>query len=142
MATSTCSVFLREPKALHTGINVLIGQHVYTAAVGDVIKLGKVPDRAVLVEGYIDKLDANGDLTVRLNIPMTGDDGTASNTYTTLFTASGAGRTALALAALNYQVSISDAVIVKEATLEAICASATVTGTTKFCLQFTLGDRP
>jgi len=106
-----------------------------------VIKFGKLPDRAVLVGGWVDKLDANGDLTVRLNIPMTGASGTASNTYTTLFTASGAGRTQLALAAVNFQVDISDGVIVREAQLEAICASATVTGTTKFVLQYTLDDR-
>jgi hypothetical protein len=142
MATSTCSVYLREPKALHSGLNVLIGQwDDATISTGDIIKLAKLPDRAVLVSGGVYRSEPGGDLTLRARIPMTGASGTASSTVTTLLASTASGSVDIGADLLNYQFSISDAVIVREIELELVNASASTTGTVKFHVEYTLDDR-
>lgn len=142
MGTRTCSVYLREPKALHEGLNTVIGQwDDATLSTGDIVKAAKIPDRAVLVAAGLYRSEPGGDITLRARIPMSGASGTASSTVTSLLTSTASGSIALASDMLNYQFSISDAVISKEIDLEIVNASASTTGTIKFFVQYVLDDR-
>lgn len=142
MGTRTCSTYLREPQALHVGSNMLMGQwDDATISTGDVVKLGKIPDRAVLVQGGLYRSEPGGDLTLRLKIPMEGASATASSTYTTLLASTASGSVALSSDMLNYVVSISDHCIIKEVDVEIVNASASTTGTVKFWLDYRM-DQP
>ncbi|NNF96067.1 MAG: hypothetical protein HKM94_03965 [Halobacteria archaeon] len=149
MATKTYSAFLRQPRSLHAGVNAEVVEVSATAghtvSAGDVLKLFKLPDRAVILGGYITRSEPGGDLTLRLNIPMTGASGTASTTVTTLLESTASGQVHIGdvndLGTVGYQISISDAVIVKEATVEILGASASTTGPIKVMLLWSLDAR-
>lgn len=142
MGTRTCSVYLREPKSLHEGLNTVIGQwDDATLSTGDIVKMAKIPDRAVLVAAGLYRSEPGGDVLLRAKIPMLGASGTASSTVTSLITSTASGSVAMVSDLLNYQFSISDAVIVKEIELELVNSSASTTGTIKFFVQYVLDDR-
>ncbi len=143
MGTRTCSVYLREPKTLHVGPNITMGQwDDATLSAGDIVKLAKLPDRAVLKGGGLYRSEPGGDLTLRARIPMTGDNGTASSTVTTLLASTASGSVQLSSDLMNYQFDISDGVINREIELELVAASASTTGTIKFFIEHVLDDRP
>ena len=143
MATVTASTYLKEPKYLHTGLQIVRGQYNSNLSTGDILKLCKIPDRAILDGVTFSRFTGTGgDLIVRIKLPMVGDSGTASETYVALtgLTSSATGSLGSFLSNddvwSNYQISISDAVIVKEADLEVINASASTTATVFFSLVY------
>lgn len=137
MGTRTCSTFLREPQALHVGTNVVLGKwDDATLSTGDVVKIGKIPDRAVIMAGTMSRPEPGGDITMRLKIPMEGASATASSTYTTMMTSTATGIVNLLENFVGYQISISDHCIIKEVDVELLNASASTTGTINFALEY------
>ena len=142
MATVTASNYGREPKALHAGTNTIVGVYNTTLSTGDILKMAKIPDRAVIVAAGLQRDEGGGDLIARLNIPMVGASGTASTTTTAMLTSTASGSVAMLPAFLGYQISISDAVIVKEVDLEIVNASASTTPPIRWFIQYTLDGTP
>lgn len=142
MGTRTCSTYLREPMGLHVGVNSVVGKwDDATISTGDVVKLGKLPDRAILTNAGLYRTEPGGDLTMRLKIPMEGASGTASTTYTSLLTSTASGTIGLAGTMIGYQISVSDHCIVKEIDLEIVNASASTTGTIHFFVDYRLDQK-
>lgn len=146
MATLTMSAFLKEPKALHAGVNARVVEVSatagYTVSAGDVVKCFKLPDRAIVLGGYISRSEPGGDLTLRLKIPMTGASGTVSSTVTTLLESTASGQVFIGnpndIGMAGYQISVSDAVIDKTIDVEIVGASASTTGPIKVMLMYSL----
>jgi len=135
MTTRTASTFLQQPKAHHIGINTLVGVYAVTANTGDIIKIGRVPDRAVIVAGSCFK-QGQGDLLMRT---MERTLTSSMTVLTSLLSVSASGVLGtLNPAALNYQVSMSDEVAKREIDIELLVGSASHTGTIKYMLQWTL----
>lgn len=132
MATYTATSYAKEPQRCHAGLNTRVAQIVQTAVANDVIKLFKLPDRAVVVNAGLHRSTAQGDLAL-------GVSGDPDKFCSTLSAAGSASFNAAD--GLNYQVSLSDDVIVKEQDVIVTVTSATHTGTIKAFIQYVLDER-
>lgn len=131
MATLTASTYLKEPKTLHAGLNVRTCTMLVTATAASIIKLFKLPDRAVVVDAWLWKATAQGDLAMGIS----GD----ADLFVDSVSASGLA-SINATDGLNYQVSLSDDVIVKELDVQVAVASASYTGTIKAGISYILDE--
>ena len=115
MATLTFSCYTKEPKRLHSGLNTVSGTLLVTATAGSIIKFCKLPDRAQVVNAGLWKAAAQGDLAMGIS----GD----ADLFVDSVSASGLAAIN-ATDGLNYQVSLSDDVIVKELDVQIAVSSA------------------
>lgn len=151
MSTATLSTFVRPAKSLHAGVNTVMATFdpangsTGTLTAASVLKLLKVPNRAVIVDGYIHKQGSAADLTLNLVY----QSGTASTTLLAkLCSASASGITRVGIdgaatldGAIDYQVSISDSLVIRHAVLQAAVASASAGTKATFCLSYTLDGK-
>lgn len=138
VSTVTASTYLRTPKALHSGANIVtfnvnLGASITVASI---VKLAKIPDRAVLVDAGIFHAAASSDITLRLY----SEASTSAKISILSATASGVTSQRMNLDLCSYQISISDAQLVKTWTLEGYAESATISGTVKGYLMYTMED--
>lgn len=133
MSTVTATTYLREPQRLHAGLNTVIGQIDTDVTLGSIIKFFKLPDRAVVVNAGVTRASAQGDLAMGIS----GDPDLFVSTL------SGAGAGTMNYAdGLNYQVSLTDAQIVKELDVFITVTSASHTGTIKAFIQYAMDQVP
>jgi len=138
VSTVTCSTYLRTPKALHAGANIVffnvdLGTSITVASI---IKLAKLPDRAVLVDAGLFHAAASSDITLRLY----SEASTSAKVSILSGTASGVTSQRMNLDYCGYQISISDNQLVKSWTLEGYAESATVSGTVKGYIMYTMEE--
>ncbi len=140
MATATASSYLREPKALHSGVNKVIGTYTATLGIGDVLKCFRLPDRAIITDAGVQHDGGGGDLTMQIR---SRSDSASTTVAQALVTATGSGVVRMSLAAgFGYQVSLSDAVVVKDVDIEIANASAASTGVHRFWIEYVLDNLP
>lgn len=139
MATATASTYTRPAKGIHAGVNCVPFTVVAAAAIADTVNLCKLPDRAVVVDAALHRGTTQGNLAMNVRTYSAGGSTTLA---AVLLSAVAAGVARLDSAGgINYQVSMSDAVIDKWANLEIVAASASVTGTIKGYVSYIMDDR-
>lgn len=149
MATKTLSTFLKEPTFLHEGVVSVVAEISasagWTLSAGDVVKLFKIPDRAVIVGGFLSRSEPGGDVTLRIRDYSDSASSTVSAGME-LITSTGSGQINIGhsgkITGANYQVSLSDGVVVRHVDVELVAASASTTGPIVATLLYTMGDRP
>lgn len=135
MATATASSYLGSPKYAHENGGVrLFGKYTTTLSAGDVVKLFKVQDGAIILDAGYKREGAGGDVTMRIR-DRSDSASTTVSAGMELITATGSGIVSLKVgggaqqAMLNYQVSLSAGVVNRYVDVELVCASASATGT-------------
>lgn len=132
MSTVTATCYNKEPQTLHGGLNVRIGQIDDDLTAASVIKLFRLPDRAVVVNAGLSRDSAQGDLAMGIS----GD----ADLFVATLSGSGAG-TMNYNDGQNYQVSLSDDAITKEIDVIITVTSASHTGTIKAFIEYVLDER-
>lgn len=149
MATLTLSTFTKEPLTVHSGVNTRIAEISasagWTVSAGDVIQLFKLPDRAVIVGGFISRSEPGGDITLRIR-DRSQSGSTTVSAGMELLTSTGSGQVFIGhsgnIDACNYQVSLSDSVVTRNVIVEIVGASASTTGPILVKIDYVLDDRP
>lgn len=142
MATATASSYLGTPKYCHQGNIRLYGKYSTTLSAGDVVKLFKLQDGAVILDAGYKREGGGGDVTVRIR-DRSDSASTTVSAGMELLTATAS--TVVALSTSNvgqmfYQVSLSDAVVSRYVDVEMVCASASATGTHVYWVDVTWDD--
>lgn len=131
MATYTATTVNQPPKRNHVGnqtVNVVVAQ---TLAVGDVIQFCKLPDRALLIDAVMFREKNGGDINI-----------SAGGTILLTSTASGAVRMSTnSPDNIGMIVSVSATNPVKYHLVTGTVASASITGTLKLQITYTM-DHP
>lgn len=138
MSTVTATTYTRPAKALHAGLNQLVCKYASNIASGDTLKLFKVPHGAVIVDAWMAKEGAGGDITLQIrDYSASGSTTSSAGAVLLTQTASGVVRTALKNV-LGFEVSVSDTTSQRYVDVEAVNASAISTGTHRFSVSFVL----
>lgn len=134
MATLTAAMAAADApaKALHEGVNSIEASYDLAASlsVGDVILLGKIPQGAHIVDGYLN-LQCTGTA-----IAFTLGDGGDANRYIDTTSLSAQGVVRFSAAAMN-DYSFTAGEVVKM-TMTGAATSATATGNIKLVMQYAM----
>jgi hypothetical protein len=132
MSTVTATCYAKEPQRNEKGINTRIGQIDDDLTAASVIKMFRLPDRAVVINAGVSRDSAQGDLAMGIS----GD----ADLFVATLSSSGMGVMNYN-DGLNYQLSLSDDVIVKETDVIITVTSASHTGTIKAFIQYIMDER-
>lgn len=139
MATATASTYLKQPRVNVAGVVSVHGKYGTDLSVGDVVKIARLPNRAVILDGLLTRESGGGDVSMRLR------DYSASGSSTVLATilnSTASGRAQIVASAVDLQLSVSDDVIAKRfVDVELLCSSAAATATFNWYILYSLQDR-
>lgn len=138
MATRTASTYLHPYVMNPTSAVWAVGEYSATLSPGDIIKCGKIPHGALILDGTMYNAAAGGDLTLRLR-DYSADGSSTTSAGFELCTNTGSGVTRLGGGGIvpGYQVSVSPSASIRYVDLEIVVSSATVTDVVRWCVGWT-----
>jgi hypothetical protein len=119
-----------QPKAVHAGLNTVYAKALVTVTAGSIVQMLKIPDGAVIVDGWAQSPADAFKLSV-------GDGGDPDR-----FISTAQSSAAVELhrfdepLGMGYKYSVSDDAIVKYDTIDILVGSASCTGTLELCVTY------
>lgn len=141
VTSTTASTATLPPRAIHAGVNVATGSYTLDAAqsttVSDVILMCRVPDRAIIFDGYI--MGTNGP-TASGNTFKVGTAANDAALHASVSLNSTSQRVGLSAVTLPFQISLSDDVEPKWTWLKVtrIAGSSTLTESIRLVVQYVM----